>query len=1571
MEHVGKRVEIQFRGDPGTPWFAGTICKLNANGSHLVRFDDGDKLNIDLQEHIDEDILRWPAEGKAATSSLEAAASAPQVNEACASSKPKRTAKGAAPQSSPAIVSSKPKRTAMAAAPKSLPIPRKDEDDVDSSEEEDDVDSSEDEAAQEDEKDADDGAVDWATDGQTTGHPYIGQRVAVLHDGTISRGTIRMWVPANEDADDDPALFHMVHDDGDDEDLEEFEVEAAIKRAARRTAGSPRKARSEPVYETQTVEFKPTPTQGSGRLKWGFSMIENYIDARTYVQIYAVDVGSFAARAGVLPAMLLLSINGMPCSSGELAAREVLRELMATSPGEPVRLELRTVDANLHPTQVSAASSSTADAATTAQQPRPPPPPPPPPPAKLLPPPSTEAPEWAMADVERAAIAPVGGKFDIVDGQPRHHVMLSALEALGTTPVEVLAPQASRLLPCLFGALETSPVANVRKRSLDCIATLTSAGVRLDAHFVAVVRCLRDSFEAVAHGASVLLDEQWGIERISAVPHEERRHFRRTLHAILTSADHNERGEPTGVIVSWALDHFFGVDGCGPTGINSPGDLQAELTHLDLNQIEGMLEADLEATRRWYGSLRLPMKHDHAVPKRFVHRERRQPSRGSRLDGWGAELEKRYRLNDACTPSAMAKASSFLDELMAPYVDWNRRGRATVGLARMQQLACAFVLDPPAPPGSSAEPAVPYAAVNSLVATICSLPTPELAESQLAPIVTYLNEGNDPALLGAAVDLICHCERGLLLAHLRRLIGWLATTCADGFTPHATLKQAAKKALSDLGWLALPRACTDRWLADTPSDIGRQAPLLTAEVLAPHADAIFRTFLANDIEFFNGAEGFASISSLTYTFMCLLPSSAIASHVGMLRTMLRAGHQTPPPPPNGKQAFVRDALMIRGAMHLFSKLPTNLMAQNMEAVWELVAAQRVTLVEPETLYSYREDKQLGLDDNYYWRDGNYSSRLEAQVKQGCLALLNDCPVAILAEHVPSLMRFKAFRAMARISPADLAQYIPELVSLESDNYMAPITTTWLEAGAGAVLVKQPDGALDAHVGTVLQAMERYHSSPGKRTSSRGAYLKVMLRKVSDNALGAHLESAIAFLTKMMPEAGDDNGYILGDTVTDHLLVRLAKLDWQAHAVGLAPIFLRAIFLRGYMRVRVGDEQFLSNLCNLVAQIPQAALGSCANLIIGAMLSDRATRDAAKLEIGIAANSYPALSTARIHEMTSKERAKLYDAAVEILARLPKDSLLPHAGILVWFLGELTAKSQQVAFKCVMSLDAQALAADANVLAFTRTRLLKSPVLQRRSNGLRLLLRLVKEAPMALRLTQVEEGEVEGSSSATAFAAPKTRADRLGSNAIQAAQDVAPTHEVYRLSEQLVKAIENPNGVVAHMYADEFADMGWADSLDEEDAAAAVAAPSPSRLKSPSKRGKSGSGAAGDGELSGSVLAKPAKKPRTKRAPDEPKKPSTAYLLWVNCEGRLQAKQALGDGASFSEVGKWCGAAWKAIEAANKMVWDEKASADKARYEREMAEYKSNIGRSPIATAAADDADDGDDGDDDACRFLQL
>jgi 3-methyladenine DNA glycosylase/8-oxoguanine DNA glycosylase len=107
MEHIGKRVEIQFRGDPGMPWFAGNICKLNSNGSHMVRFDDGQKLNINLQEHIDEDIVRWPAEGEAAKSLVETPVS--EVYEPLASSKSKRAA---TPAPKPAEVSPVPAVTA-------------------------------------------------------------------------------------------------------------------------------------------------------------------------------------------------------------------------------------------------------------------------------------------------------------------------------------------------------------------------------------------------------------------------------------------------------------------------------------------------------------------------------------------------------------------------------------------------------------------------------------------------------------------------------------------------------------------------------------------------------------------------------------------------------------------------------------------------------------------------------------------------------------------------------------------------------------------------------------------------------------------------------------------------------------------------------------------------------------------------------------------------------------------------------------------------------------------------------------------------------------------------------------------------------------------------------------------------------------------------------------------------------------------------------------------------------------------------------------------------------------------
>ena len=73
------------------------------------------------------------------------------------------------------------------------------------------------------------GAVDWLTEGKTSGHKFVNKRVAVRHNDELAKGTITMWVPGNDEADDEPALFHVKHDDGDSEDLEEGEAEEAIE----------------------------------------------------------------------------------------------------------------------------------------------------------------------------------------------------------------------------------------------------------------------------------------------------------------------------------------------------------------------------------------------------------------------------------------------------------------------------------------------------------------------------------------------------------------------------------------------------------------------------------------------------------------------------------------------------------------------------------------------------------------------------------------------------------------------------------------------------------------------------------------------------------------------------------------------------------------------------------------------------------------------------------------------------------------------------------------------------------------------------------------------------------------------------------------------------------------------------------------------------------------------------------------------------------------------------------------------------------------------------------------------
>lgn len=62
------------------------------------------------------------------------------------------------------------------------------------------------------------------------GHGFLGRRVLRTYDlGKTALATIVRWLPAGENVSDEPMLFRVVHDDGDEEDLEEDEADEAVR----------------------------------------------------------------------------------------------------------------------------------------------------------------------------------------------------------------------------------------------------------------------------------------------------------------------------------------------------------------------------------------------------------------------------------------------------------------------------------------------------------------------------------------------------------------------------------------------------------------------------------------------------------------------------------------------------------------------------------------------------------------------------------------------------------------------------------------------------------------------------------------------------------------------------------------------------------------------------------------------------------------------------------------------------------------------------------------------------------------------------------------------------------------------------------------------------------------------------------------------------------------------------------------------------------------------------------------------------------------------------------------------
>eukprot|EP01062_Namystynia_karyoxenos_P077869 TRINITY_DN7935_c0_g1_i2.p1 TRINITY_DN7935_c0_g1~~TRINITY_DN7935_c0_g1_i2.p1 ORF type:complete len:248 (+),score=139.01 TRINITY_DN7935_c0_g1_i2:71-745(+) len=81
-----------------------------------------------------------------------------------------------------------------------------------------------------------------------------------------------------------------------------------------------------------------------------------------------------------------------------------------------------------------------------------------------------------------------------------------------------------------------------------------------------------------------------------------------------------------------------------------------------------------------------------------------------------------------------------------------------------------------------------------------------------------------------------------------------------------------------------------------------------------------------------------------------------------------------------------------------------------------------------------------------------------------------------------------------------------------------------------------------------------------------------------------------------------------------------------------------------------------------------------------------------------------------------------------------------------------------------------------------------------------------------------------------------------------------------------------------------------------------------------------------------------KKAKRVRAEGEPKRPQSAYFLWMNAEGRAQAK-AQNPAASLGEVGKIAGELWKGKTAEEKQEWEDKAKEAKEQYEKDMKVFK--------------------------------
>ena len=81
----------------------------------------------------------------------------------------------------------------------------------------------------------------------------------------------------------------------------------------------------------------------------------------------------------------------------------------------------------------------------------------------------------------------------------------------------------------------------------------------------------------------------------------------------------------------------------------------------------------------------------------------------------------------------------------------------------------------------------------------------------------------------------------------------------------------------------------------------------------------------------------------------------------------------------------------------------------------------------------------------------------------------------------------------------------------------------------------------------------------------------------------------------------------------------------------------------------------------------------------------------------------------------------------------------------------------------------------------------------------------------------------------------------------------------------------------------------------------------------------------------------------------PKKPMTAYFLWLNEEGREQIKKEK-PGLAVTEVAKAAGEKWKEIEWETKKKYEDKHKEMKEKYDEEYKEWFESGGKEALKNA---------------------